>query len=373
MKKILFTSHVPLNAVGSATYIMDLAQLAKNIYSIGIVGFIGMERNCNFSYWSDISHLHPIICFNHHPAALSTVSALNSTELDTYAKICTEELRRAVREFQPDLIHVNHLSYFAKASSEIDAHFLVTAHGPEIEELRRERSKNLRFSISSGVDTIIVCSEYMRQSVMCAMQMDESSLLLVPSGPRLSIVNSTKTIGRSDKFKVIYGGKFTPEKNIDVILRAIELFTELDNVEFHLYGDYTNHSIAQEHSKKFCRFLYLHGLLSRSTFLEKVRLSDAYISPCPTEGLGLSALEALQCGVPVIAAKGGAHLEYITDKNGFLFDSDDEVMLSNIIRRCRDQEKKNIHQISDVVREKYNSERHCHLVSEVYSRMTDGE
>ena|SRR5579871_1320975 len=47
---------------------------------------------------------------------------------------------------------------------------------------------------------------------------------------------------------------------------------------------------------------------------------DVMVLPTKAEGWGLPILEALSCGIPVIATNYSAHTEFLTDDNGYLID-----------------------------------------------------
>jgi glycosyltransferase involved in cell wall biosynthesis len=55
-----------------------------------------------------------------------------------------------------------------------------------------------------------------------------------------------------------------------------------------------------------------------------VRAGDVFVQPSHFEALGLSAIEALACGVPVVATAVGGLLEFIVEgQNGLLCPPDD--------------------------------------------------
>lgn len=57
------------------------------------------------------------------------------------------------------------------------------------------------------------------------------------------------------------------------------------------------------------------------------------LAPCPVEGLGLTVLEAMQSGLPVVAAKGGGHVEVLEGLDGrALFAADDADAAAGALR-----------------------------------------
>jgi glycosyltransferase involved in cell wall biosynthesis len=63
-----------------------------------------------------------------------------------------------------------------------------------------------------------------------------------------------------------------------------------------------------------------------------VRAADVFVQPSHFEALGLSAIEALACGVPVVAAAVGGLLEFIVDgTNGRLCPPHDPPAMANAL------------------------------------------
>jgi len=59
--------------------------------------------------------------------------------------------------------------------------------------------------------------------------------------------------------------------------------------------------------------------------------AEAFILPSLYEGFGMTALEAMACGVPVIAADNSS-LSEIIGENGLLFDENDSQDLERVLR-----------------------------------------
>jgi hypothetical protein len=75
---------------------------------------------------------------------------------------------------------------------------------------------------------------------------------------------------------------------------------------------------------------------SRSQYLAQVSSCDLYVAPRESEGIGLSFLEALACGVPVLAIDAPTMNEYIRHgENGFFFGRCDGSLTRKVIRSAR--------------------------------------
>jgi glycosyltransferase involved in cell wall biosynthesis len=91
-------------------------------------------------------------------------------------------------------------------------------------------------------------------------------------------------------------------------------------------------------------FATRHGLSSSVRFLGSIdpvhpllRAADLLIQPSHFEALGLSAIEALACGVPVIASAVGGLLDFmIDDDNGKLYPPNDSSALATALRALID-------------------------------------
>lgn len=82
------------------------------------------------------------------------------------------------------------------------------------------------------------------------------------------------------------------------------------------------------------------GLTDRILFLPEVSVDriadwygalDLYVAPQRWEGFGLTPLEAMACGVPVVATRVGAFEELITPETGTLVDAQDQVAIQSAI------------------------------------------
>ncbi len=126
-----------------------------------------------------------------------------------------------------------------------------------------------------------------------------------------------------------YVGRFDPVKRLDALLRG---FTRLLLADYqrwqHVYLALIGYGPMEPPLRRMAADL---GIASHVAFpgptaspQDWYKCIDVFINPCDVEGFGLSVIEAMAAGVPVIARRGGAISEIITHQvNGWLFDPSD--------------------------------------------------
>lgn len=127
--------------------------------------------------------------------------------------------------------------------------------------------------------------------------------------------------------------EWTPRKGWDILLRAFtRAFTDRDDVclvlKTHSNGpDYdasgrTIWACVQAMLQRDCRrpapVLVLPEVIPQGQVPSLYRAADCFVLPSRGEGWNLPALEALACGVPVIATRWSGHLDYLNDDNAYL-------------------------------------------------------
>lgn len=118
-------------------------------------------------------------------------------------------------------------------------------------------------------------------------------------------------------------------KNIrHLVMAFLEEFREHEDVALFLllrpeFGTTQNNVIHEfdewekRYFQKSAPILLSTGYITRETLRDFYSNADAYVMPS-NEGFGLTLLEAMASGTPVIALKYGGILDFVNDKNGYL-------------------------------------------------------
>jgi D-inositol-3-phosphate glycosyltransferase len=185
-------------------------------------------------------------------------------------------------------------------------------------------------AVARGADRIICGSESERETLIEEYDVSPSRLSVVPCGVDvdrfrpLDMVQSRLALGLDPDVPVLlFIGRIEPLKGIDVLIRAV---SQLDG-KFQLL-------VVGGDEKDAMRTHELHVLAKEMGVEGKVVFGDAVphdelpryynaasicVVPSYYESFGLVALEAMACGVPVIASRVGGLKETVQDgRTGYL-------------------------------------------------------
>ena len=135
--------------------------------------------------------------------------------------------------------------------------------------------------------------------------------------------------GHPSRKLLIYVGRLAPEKGIGH-LKAI--LREVPETRLAIVGDGpARRDLEREFAGTPTVFT---GLLQGDDLAAAYASADAFLFPSTTETLGIAMIEALASGLPVIAARGGASHEVVSDgENGLLYEANSRAALVAAVRR----------------------------------------
>ncbi len=267
-------------------------------------------------------------------------------EHSSYALALASKMVEVARYQQLDLFHVHYAiphatsAHLAReiliAGNEAAPKLITTLHGTDITLVGSDHSllPITRFSIerSQGVTTP---SEYLRFATY-------EKLGLPPAVPIEVIPNFVDTDSyaplperdRRRLKRILHNSNFRPLKRADDVLRVFSQVNEKIPCELVFIGDGPERSRVE-------KMVHELGLAAEVRFLGKqhnvadvLKQGDVFVLPSVTESFGLAALEALSCGVPVVASDVGGLPEVIQNGEcGFLTPLGDLAAMSDAIVR----------------------------------------
>jgi len=287
--------------------------------------------------------------FDHGHYALALASKM--VEVSTYEKL--------------DLLHVHYAiphatsGYLAKRILGAGAPRLITTlHGTDITVVGTDRSflPITRFSIMES-DAVTVPSQFLKGATYDNLDVPRSvPIEVIPNFVdtekfkpvkekrwehlrRLFTGAEAMASGAERPRVLIHNSNFRPLKRVEEVVR---IFAEVHRVMpsvLVLVGDGPERSRIEGMVRDWGLNSVVSFLGKQVNFVEVLQHSDVFLLPSETESFGLAALEALSCGVPVVASRVGGLPEVIAEGElGFLLPvGDTQAMVAGVLRLLRDR------------------------------------
>ncbi|PZN11007.1 MAG: glycosyltransferase family 4 protein [Bacillota bacterium] len=225
---------------------------------------------------------------------------------------------------------------------------VVTVHGSDVLVLpeRFPRLAPLLRRVLTGADHVIAVSNFLRQRVMERFGVPPGRITVQSAGIDTRVFRPEAPGAAEVRARygqqplVVFTGNLIRRKGVDVLIQAFARVRErLGSGHLLLVGppveeDY--HEILRErvaalHLEEHVTFA---GPLPPAEVAAAMAAADVFVLPSLDEGLGLVVLEALACGVPVVASRVGGIPEIVQDGDfGLLVPPGDVNALAGAIRR----------------------------------------
>ena len=145
---------------------------------------------------------------------------------------------------------------------------------------------------------------------------------IIPNGIDLTRIRLVSP--SSEPGDIIFVGRLIKEKHADLLIKAFELLlSAYPDIHMRLIGEGPEYFKIKNliDDKKIQNSVYLSRFYQdHDDLLAHLKSSKVFVLPSTREGFGITALEALACGIPVVTVDHPANaiLDLITENNGFL-------------------------------------------------------
>ncbi|MEM9639724.1 MAG: glycosyltransferase family 4 protein, partial [Pseudomonadota bacterium] len=178
-------------------------------------------------------------------------------------------------------------------------------------------------------------------------------------------------------------GRIRHQKGNDLFVQAmIDVFSETPRGTALIMGRAT--ADHEAFLAKLKEDVAAAGLSDRILFRDEVPIADLsrhfqaldlYVAPQRWEGFGLTPLEAMACGAPVVATKVGAFEELVVEgETGYLVEIEDAAAIADRIRRLLNDPDA-LTRMSDAARhnvvDNFRIEQEAASIIEIYRKLLD--
>lgn len=249
-----------------------------------------------------------------------------------YTLSLAAKMADVVCRWKLDLLHVHYAiphataAFLAKQiSGDCKIKVVTTLHGTDITLVGSERSffEITKFSVdvSDGITTV---SEAIRKQTVEVFDI-KKPIEVIPNFVDVEAFKpgvrhcSRRTFAQEDELILMHASNFRPVKRVPDVIEIFSRVRKKLKCKLILVGDGPEMSMAELLIGKNGLNDEVMLLGNQDSIATILPVADLFLLPSQTESFGLSALEAMACGVPVIASNTGGLPELVTyGYDGFL-------------------------------------------------------
>ncbi|MBI4781328.1 MAG: glycosyltransferase family 4 protein [Oscillatoriophycideae cyanobacterium NC_groundwater_1537_Pr4_S-0.65um_50_18] len=243
-------------------------------------------------------------------------------------------LTQALRELKPDIVHasltLSPLDFLLpEICEELNIPLVATFHPPFARKRRNLTSgtQHLMYQLYApflaNYDRVIIFSKIQRDLLM-RLGIPKSRLAVIPNGvdiekysPGLSRLKTE--LGAQRVF--VYQGRVAMEKNVESLLKAWKHAEMGEDSKLVIVGSGPLAPALMSTYGEEQGVVWMGFIADEQRRIEILRGSDVYILPSLVEGLSLSLLEAMSCGVACLATDAGADGEVLESGAGVVLNT----------------------------------------------------
>lgn len=278
-------------------------------------------------------------------------------EFPPYDLALAVRMHEVVREHKLDLLHCHYAIPHATSAwitkqmlreEQRDIKVVTTLHGTDITIVGQDPSYHsiTKFSIEKS-DALTAVSRYLQTETLSAFGCTACRIDVVPNFIDPNVYDRARYSGQQrplfdgGRKVLMHISNFRPVKRINDVVR---IFAEVNrNVQSMLVmvGDGPDRQDAEQEARRLGVDKHVQFLGKIDSVAPLLAAADLFLLPSNAESFGLSALEALASGTPVIGANVGGLPEVVTDgETGVLCGVGDVSGMANAaIQLLRDDKK----------------------------------
>jgi L-malate glycosyltransferase len=150
-----------------------------------------------------------------------------------------------------------------------------------------------------------------------------------------------------EKFRILCVSRLTPRKGIHYLIESTKyLKNEYPNIQVDIVGDGEQHTelTAKAHDLELNDHCIFHGLVPHDEITPFYKQASIFVLPSANEGMSNTMLEALACGLPLVATDTGGTRELVRDgENGFIIKMKDPEDIAEKIKKIMTNDELRIH------------------------------
>lgn len=252
-----------------------------------------------------------------------------------------------VREWRPDIVHVffgipdGPVGWALKRIYRLP--YLISLRGADVpsDEVKRfaKHYKVLRPLIRwlwHDADAVVAVSNGLREFAF--QTTPDLPIEVIPNAIELSVFTPPLHRNHDGPIRLLFVGRFNAFKNVEMLIQAVAhlKMKGLEGFELHLIGEGERRAPVERlvSDQGLTKEVHFWGWINRDSLVDKYRQADVFVTATTWEGMPNTVLEAMACGLPVVATRASGLEELVREgMNGYLVDINDSAALADRLAR----------------------------------------
>jgi glycosyltransferase involved in cell wall biosynthesis len=359
--KILFINTGPWGT-GSFTVVQDLSkELIKLGHTVKIFFPDSNLESCDKGEYYDNPELYniwrfpiktrqfeiptfPLMIADPHPRNPNAITfkQLTDEQIMFYEDELRNEVSSLIDSFKPDIIECHHIWYPCWVINQMGLDYIVTAHhSDQLGFLFDKRVQQKAIASAKGAKKIIAISDSVKKEVEALYGVDENQIITVENGYNHDVFRKKKvdkeailrkldiSFGAEDPI-ISFAGKLSQTKGFDILLQANKLLDPGMSIQIIAMGAGEIDEICQtmDENSYSLKNIHLVGHQDPEMVANIHNISLISIMPSRSEGFGVSCLEAMACGLPMVVSRSGGPEQFAV---GEIIEKDSPQQLADAI------------------------------------------
>ncbi|MEQ8970937.1 MAG: glycosyltransferase family 4 protein [Coleofasciculus sp. C1-SOL-03] len=243
-------------------------------------------------------------------------------------------LKQALQQLRPDLVHasltLSPLDFLLpEICEDLNLPLVATFHPPFDGKRRNLKSGTqlvayqLYAPFLAHYDRVIIFSQLQRDFLM-RLGVPRHKLAVIPNGvdvQKYAPSPSNLNVRFDAQRLFVYQGRIATEKNVEALLKAWKQSQMGDTCKLLIVGNGPLVSTLKPFYDQDDGILWLGFIADEQQRIEILQAADVFILPSLLEGLSLSLLEAMACGLACVATDAGADGEVLEGGAGIILNT----------------------------------------------------
>lgn len=287
-------------------------------------------------------------------------------------------IKKTLEEFKPNIIHIHTpglLGYYF-FNKKVEIKKIATFHTLVTEQLKYVWLDNnffesliwkLLIRMYNKADHIITPTETIKKIIQ--KRGITRPITVISNG----IIEFKAKKNYTKKDKLVYVGRVSYEKNIDILIKAVAIIKKkIPAITITIIGDGPDRKRLQDLTKqlKLENNIVFKGWIPNNQLNQEIINCDILVTASTMETQGIALLEAMACGLPVIGANKYAIPELVKN-NGYLFESNNvDDCAKKIIKCLKSDDLRKLGKKSIKIAEEHSLKKTIDELEKTYRKLT---